>query len=99
MNELLIVNSHEMAAITAKLDNVIAELTEMKKEKVPLTEKWLTNAEVCNLLKISGRLLQSYRDGGVMPFSQHGSKIYYKASDIENFLMQHYKNAFKKDIN
>lgn len=50
------------------------------------TEKWLNNAEVCGLLQISLRTLQSYRDTGTLPYSQIGRKCYYKTSDVEQLL-------------
>jgi hypothetical protein len=51
-------------------------------------EKWLGNQEVCGLLRISLRTLQSYRDTGILPYSQIGHKCYYKASDVEQFINQ-----------
>ncbi|KAA6345142.1 hypothetical protein EZS27_007256 [termite gut metagenome] len=51
-------------------------------------EKWLTGNDVCELLQISSRSLQSYRDNGTLPYSQIGHKYYYKASDIEQFTGQ-----------
>jgi hypothetical protein len=50
------------------------------------TEKWMNNAEVCGLLQISYRTLQSYRDDGTLPYSQIGRKCYYKTSDVEQLL-------------
>lgn len=52
------------------------------------TDNWLDNKQVCELLKISHRTLQTYRDTGVLPFSQVGRKCYYKASYIEQFINQ-----------
>lgn len=51
-------------------------------------EKWLGNDDVCGLLQISKRTLQSYRDNGILPYSQIGRKCYYKVSDIENLIGQ-----------
>ncbi|KAA6324984.1 hypothetical protein EZS27_025752 [termite gut metagenome] len=51
-------------------------------------EKWLTGNDVCELLQISARSLQSYRDNGTLPYSQIGHKCYYKASDIEQLINQ-----------
>jgi excisionase family DNA binding protein len=62
-----------------------------------LTKKWLSSEEVCHLLMISKRTLQSYRDRGILPFAQIGRKIYYKASDIDEYLDQHYiKSNFQR---
>ena len=52
-------------------------------------ENWLDNKQVCELLKISPRTLQTYRNTGVLPYSQIGRKCYYKDSDIEQFINQH----------
>jgi hypothetical protein len=51
-------------------------------------EKWLGNEDVCELLQISSRTLQSYRDNGILPFSQIGRKCYYRVSDIENLISE-----------
>lgn len=48
--------------------------------------KWLGNDDVCSLLQISKRTLQSYRDNGILPYSQIGRKCYYRVSDIENLI-------------
>jgi excisionase family DNA binding protein len=66
-----------------------------KSEKIQ--NKWLSSDEVCHLLMISRRTLQSYRDLGTLPFAQIGRKIYYKDSDIEEYLAQHYiKSNYQK---
>ncbi len=54
-----------------------------------LVDRWLDNQEIMQLLKISSRTLQSYRDQGILPFSKLGdgtSKFYYKASQVEELL-------------
>jgi len=48
--------------------------------------EWLHNGDVCRLLGISKRTLQSYRDTGKIPFSIIGHKCYYKESDIVELL-------------
>lgn len=52
------------------------------------TSEWLDNGDVCGLLNISKRTLQSYRDSGKLPFSQINHKVFYKRKDIENFLKE-----------
>ena len=61
----------------------------------PLPERWLDIQEACIVLNVSKRTLQTYRDSGVLSFSQIGSKIYYKAADIQQHLEKYYKPAFK----
>lgn len=54
---------------------------------------FLTSREVCEILGITSRTLQNYRDGKKIPYAQTGTKIYYKASDIEAFIEKHYIKA------
>lgn len=60
----------------------------------PLTETWLDIQETCQVLKISKRTLQAYRDNGILPFSQVAGKIYFRATDIDDHLHRHYVKAF-----
>jgi hypothetical protein len=50
------------------------------------SRQWLNNRDVCELLQISLRTLQSYRDNGILPYDQIGHKCYYRTSDIEQFI-------------
>ncbi|WP_456088697.1 helix-turn-helix domain-containing protein [Parabacteroides sp.] len=47
---------------------------------------WLDNADVCEKLNVSKRTLQTYRDGGLLAYSQINHKIYYRLEDVEAFL-------------
>ena len=49
-------------------------------------ENWLDSQDVCLLLGVSKRTLQYYRSSGRLAYSQIGSKIYYKTSDIERII-------------
>lgn len=56
-------------------------------------KKWLSPDDVCRLLGISKRTLQSYRDMKIIPFIQIGRKIYFKASDLDDYMDRHYIRA------
>ena len=62
--------------------------------KIVIKAKWLTGDEVCHLLGISKRTLQNYRDKRIIPFTQIGRKIYYKASDVDDFLERYYIKSY-----
>lgn len=57
----------------------------------------LTNQDFCDLLKITKRTAQTYRDEGKISFVQIGSKIHYLQSDVDEFLKKHRKKAFYND--
>ncbi|NHJ33677.1 MAG: helix-turn-helix domain-containing protein [Asgard group archaeon] len=61
-----------------------------KKTLRPTEDVWLDTSEAARILKVSTRTLQNYRDNGTLPFSKIGSKIYFKATDIEGLLTEHY---------
>ncbi len=91
--EVITIQSEAFNLIVAKIDAVNKRLD--AKDKEP-KETWLDNTEVMALLKISKRTAQTYRDSGLVSFSQVGNKIYYRLSDIETLLNKHYFKAFKK---
>lgn len=47
---------------------------------------WLDNQAVCQILNISKRSLQTFRDKGLIPYSQIGHKCFYKQEDVREFL-------------
>lgn len=75
-------------------DNIMVAFDGFKRQVMGLCEKhrskgsdeWLDNQDVCLLLNVSQRTLQSYRDRGKIGFSLIGHKVYYRASDIGVFL-------------
>jgi len=91
--EVITIQSEAFNLIVEKIEAVNKRLD--AKDKEP-KETWLDNVEVMALLKISKRTAQTYRDSGLISFSQVGNKIYYRLSDIENLLNKHYFKAFKR---
>ena len=49
-------------------------------------DDWLDNQDVCQMLNISPRTLQTLRDNGTLAFSQINRKVYYKPEDVERIL-------------
>ena len=47
---------------------------------------WLYNQDVCQMLNISPRTLQTLRDNGMLAYSQINHKVYYKPEDVERIL-------------
>lgn len=58
-------------------------------------ERFLTDKEVSERLKISRRSLQDYRTNGQIPYIQLGGKILYRESDIQKMLEESYRDKFK----
>ena len=49
-------------------------------------DDWLDNQDVCQMLNISPRTLQMFRDNGTLAYSQINRKVYYKPEDVERIL-------------
>ena len=49
-------------------------------------DNWLDNQDVCQMLNISPRTLQTFRDNGTLAYFQINRKVYYKPEDVENIL-------------
>ena len=47
---------------------------------------WLDNQDVCQILNISLRTLQTLRQNGTLAYSQIEHKIYYKPEDVERII-------------
>lgn len=58
-----------------------------------INDVFLDNYEFLKVMNISKRTAQSWRDSGIVSFSQVGAKIYYRFSDIEELLNKNYKKS------
>ena len=96
--EIITIESEAFKQILNKLDSISKKLNDKEgKTHDKLSAKWLTINQACEILNVSRRTCQAYRDDGVLSFSQYQGKIYFKASDLESHLQKHYKPAFKNN--
>jgi hypothetical protein len=83
-----------LQAMEKALQRIEDQLTQKHDEEIQ--NQWIESKQVPKILRISTKTWQSYRDKGVIPFSQFGSKIYVRRGDIESFLQEHYINKSKR---
>lgn len=76
--------SPQMVSFFTALDELSATIQQALQNRTPHLngEKYLTNREVCQLLRISSRTLLNWRDTGKIPFIRLSGKILYKESEI-----------------
>lgn len=48
--------------------------------------EWMDNQDVCRMLNISPRTLQTLRDNGTLAYSQINHKTYYRPEDVERIV-------------
>ena len=80
--------SQEYQDLVKRLDEISKRLAV---KETGMKERWIDNTELMNLLKISRRTAQSYRDNNMIAFSIIGNKIFYKISEVESLLERHYR--------
>lgn len=91
--EAIIFTKDQFTELMSRLETIQNQLNKKSDSK---KETFLDNQEFLLLLKISKRTAQTWRDEGRISFSQVGNKIYYKLSDVEKLMQEHYNKAFKK---
>ena len=75
-----------------KLSKMISEVGKDLKSLINTNEvfdkddKLLDNQDLCFMLHVSKRTLQRYRTEGGLPHIKSGQKIYYKTSDVKEFV-------------
>jgi tetrahydromethanopterin S-methyltransferase subunit G len=89
--EAIILSTQQYKELVNRLDTLNKKLEENQKSP---TDTFLDNQEFLQLMNISKRTAQTWRDEGIVSFSQIGSKIYYRMSDVQKLLDKNYKVAF-----
>jgi len=90
--DAIIFTKDQFSDLMSKLDAIQRQINT---KADPKKETFLDNQEFLFLLKISKRTAQTWRDEGKISFSQVGNKIYYKLSDVEKLMQEHYNKSFK----
>ena len=63
-----------------------------------IEDPFIDNVRFMNLMGISVKTAQSWRDSGLVSFSQIGNKIYYRVSDIKELLEKNHRKSHKIDL-
>jgi hypothetical protein len=88
--EIVNIEARTFEAMTARFEQFVQRINSLCSSRDKGLTKWLDNQEVCLILHISKRTLQTYRDNGTLPYSQINHKMYYKLEDVER-VMQYAK--------
>lgn len=96
-NNIINANSDEIKGILSAIEEATTNL-ELGIETLSSSvnqDRYLNNNQVCEMLHISQRTLQDYRDKGRISFYKLEGKILYTYSDIENLLNSNYYKAWE----
>ena len=95
MNELIMPHNAGVKRVLESMKEVLALYKNVTGNYRPMLdgERHLTDREVAEILKVSRRTLQEYRNDGVLPYILLGGKVLYRESDLENVLESCYHPA------
>ena len=78
-----------MQRIMDRLDILDGHMDDIEKKRTSIDgEELLDNQDLLQMLKISNRSLQRYRSTGKLPYYTISGKLYYKLSDVHQFIRE-----------
>lgn len=86
--EIINVERKAFEAMVKRIEELTQKVETMYRNSSKEKIQWLDGQDVCSMLRISPRTLQTYRDKGILSYSQINHKIFYKILDIEKILKQ-----------
>lgn len=82
-----------MERLMVRFDLLTEKIKERESERSTIDgEELLDNQDLLQMLKVSARSLQRYRSGGKLPYYTISGKIYYKLTDVHQFIRDSLKN-------
>lgn len=85
--EIISIEAGTFEEMVKRLENasrLMGDICERHKEKA--MGDWMDNQDVCLLLEVSPRTLQTLRDNGTLAYSQISHKIYYCPEDVRQLI-------------
>ena len=93
MERLVLLTESQLEEIVQKAVQKTVTSNSLKNEEGDQNE-WLTNKRVCEMLSVTPKTMQNYRDKGIIPFAKVGSRIFYRRNDINTLLESNFHEAF-----
>jgi|UniRef100_UPI003FEE439F hypothetical protein len=85
--EVVIIERKAFEALMTDVSSLTEKVNRLcGREKDRRMAKWMDNEEVCRLLRLTPRTLQTMRDKGLIACSQIGKKFYYRREDVANLV-------------
>ncbi len=85
--EIVIIEKKTFEALLSGVEALIGKVDALcRRCNDKQMQKWLDGEQVCCLLRISPRTLQTLRDSRIIGCTQIGRKFYYKPEEVERLL-------------
>ena len=96
-SEIITKDDERVKAFFRSLDRMLDKIEITLTDYKPMLngERFLTDVQVSEKLKVSRRTLQEYRTEGRIPHIIFGGKSLYRESDIQKILDKNYREAWE----
>ena len=96
-NELITKDNEQVITFLKALDRMLENIEATLDNYRPMLhgERYLSDKELSERLRISRRALQDYRNEGRIPYYQLGGKILYCESEIEKLLDDNHREVWR----
>lgn len=97
MEDVILERNPQMTAFFQTMESLLTNIEEMAGNCRPFLngERYMTDKQLADLLKISRRTLQDYRTNGILSYYLLGGKVLYKESDVLKLLEENYYPSYK----
>ena len=83
--EYVAIEKSEYEQLLGSINKAATEIRAIA-EECSINSEWVENSELAEILGLSKRQLQGYRERGVLGFSTIGRKIYYRRAEVEKLI-------------
>ena len=96
MGEIITKTNKEVLQFFDEMKRISTFIDALKSGYTPSLngERFLTDTELSEMLKLTKRTLLKYRNCGKIPYYQIGGKILYRENDIEKLLYENRRDTF-----
>ncbi len=97
MEDVISERNPQMAAFFQTMESLLTNIENMAGNCRPFLngERFMTDKQLADALKISRRTLQDYRTNGILSYYMVGGKVLYKESDVLKLLEDNYYPSYK----
>ena len=85
--EIVSIERKTFEAMVAKFDRFVHRMEAIcQRHGEKRISEWMDNQDVCRMLNISPRTLQTLRDNGTLAYSQINHNTYYRPEDVQRIV-------------
>jgi excisionase family DNA binding protein len=97
MEDVITERTPQVIAFFQTMESLLTNIESMAVNCRPFLngERFMTDKQLAEVLKISRRTLQDYRTNGILSYYMVGGKVLYKESDVLKLLEDNYYPSYK----